>query len=345
MNPPTHMNCVKTIPAHFVFAGAMILIGCGFAAAALVPLKDELWWRVMFLGSALPCLALGGYMVVRVPHRFCWDDAGFVNVRLFGWPGRRVAWSEVVALERSFAWFRARLSDGRCVHLDVNVVPEPQRYMDVLTTHLGHLIGAAVAAAEQRGEFALGSRSGIRWQPGGLEWGRSPSRTRVFFNSLHDVERRFEHNYGLPIGLRYHFQTLDGKSQTFEIDGEGFLVLDLLIQRSIPANVVLVDETRSDRAYKADAGELAATLRAAERETRRILLRMILAVAAFVSPVLLEVLLRDPTRVVDPLLAKLVAVSTLIVVLWYLPRVIENVRERRDLRQRLEKLGADPAPR
>ena len=348
MNPPTHTNSLETTRAVWFIAVLAIILGVGFAVFAFRELggSDDAVALGLAVLMTCACLAGGCYGLLRIPRRFCWDDTGFVNVGLFGQQGRRVAWSEVVALERSVEWFRARLSDGRCVRLHVNVVPEPQRYMDVLATHLGHLIDAAVVAAEQRGEFVLGKLTKIRWQPTGLEWGAAARRKRVDFGSLCDVERRFACYMGMAQALVYTLTTGDGKTETLVFAGAGFLTLDRLIQRSLPQDVVLVDHSQGEPGDGVDdVRVLTAALRAEERKWAAMRRRLPLAL---VFLVLICAGDYDPQRplslTVKILLVKLGGVVVFLCVAVILPAV-RCARKRRDLRQRLAELGVDPGVR
>ena len=346
MSEPPHTNCLKTVRSLFFAAGAIIAMGFGFVYFALANHDESLAGRIMFGVFGLPWIALGFYTLLRVPLRFCWDDTGFVNVGLFGRPGRRVAWSEVVALERSLPWLRARLSDGSVVPLDLNVVSDPQRYMDVLTTHLGHLIDAAVVAAEQRGEFLMGPPPGIRWQKGRIEWGSRTRRKSVAFDSLRDVERRFRYNQGTIAGLRYDFVTQDGATESLEFAGEGFLVMDLLVQRSIPRDLTMVDFARQDPANgEAGADLLAAALRAEERKWKALRRGLPLALVFLVLVCASDY---DPQRPLSLTMMILLVKFGAVVVFLCEPLVLPAVRcarRRRDLRQRLAELGAYPEPR
>ena len=346
MSEPPHTNCLKTVRSLFFAAGAIIAMGFGFVYFALANHDESLAGRIMFGVFGLPWIALGFYTLLRVPLRFCWDDTGFVNVGLFGRPGRRVAWSEVVALERSLPWLRARLSDGSVVPLDLNVVSDPQRYMDVLTTHLGHLIDAAVVAAEQRGEFLMGPPPGIRWQKGRIEWGSRTRRKSVAFDSLRDVERRIRGNQGTIAGLRYDFVTQDGATESLEFAGEGFLVMDLLVQRSIPRDLTMVDFVRQDPANgETDVDLLAAALRAEERQAKQLRRWGWRIVAGVVALGVIGWGNHGPARMSNPaFITKLGIIAAMFGVI-YVSRVYGNRRKQRDLRQRLGKLGADPGPR
>lgn len=348
MNPPTHTNCLETTRAVWFIAVLAIVLGVVFAVFTFRELGGSDDAVVLGLAVLMTCAFLAGgcYGLLRIPRRFCWDDTGFVNVGLFGRQGRRVAWSEVVALERSLDWFRARLSDGRCVRLHVNVVPEPQRYMDVLATHLGHLIDAGVVAAEQRGEFVLGKLMRVRWQPSELEWGAAARRKRVAFASLCDVERRFMHHMVGAQALVYTLTTRDGKTETLVFAGAGFLTLDRLIQRSLPQDVVLVDHARGEPGDGVDdVRVLTAALRAEERKWKALRRGLPLALVVIVLFGAQDFDAQRPLSLTVKIL--LVKVGGVVVFLGVavLPLVIRSARKRRDLRQRLEKLGTDPGVR